>query len=781
MADDGLRLGGLSSGLAVVLNGDNKREGSGKSRLVSYCEGFGDQSVERTLEHIFNLPYKTVKQLTRPVDISTVRSIIKNEFFKHHPELKTVATKIRDGVVGLEESSISGDIRIVKQPLLVESHALFSSARANSCVWKGKWMYEVTLETCGIQQLGWATLFCPFTDHKGVGDADDSYAYDGKRVSKWNKEPEPYGQSWVVGDVIGCCIDLDYDEILFYRNGVSLGVAFGGIRKMVPGLGYYPAISLSQGERCELNFGGLPFKYPIKGFLPIQASPSSKPIATNLFDCFLRLLQMQRLERAETDTVEKLSRLKRFASFEELSQPVPQVICEELFSALNAEIGSAEYIAHGPFLSFMMEVFRIHPPHDYLNLDRVLDSLLQFEESKLLLKHVFEALSSGCKTGLLVLTDCPYSGSYSHLALACHILRREELMTLWWKSSDFEFLFEGLLSRKSQNKQDLQCLIPSVWWPGSCEDISNENSMVMTTTALSEAVNKIEEKQRDLCRLVMQFIPPVEPPQLPGSVFRTFLQNTLLKNRGADRNMPPPGVSNNSVLVSLFTVILHFLSEGFAAGDIYGWIKGSGTDSGAHVGFLHRGGQQSFPAGLFLKNDPHRIDISRLGGSYSHLSKFNPVINSEKEEEIIRWEEGCMDDEESRVTHFSRMKPCCCSSYDADLSSSSKYPVRRLGKGSHGSCSSISDRSSHVTAECSTGNLNDEIADKPSTSDHSDSEFAFRPRQHLRILQRENTLSSATLKEEELLDAMLLLYHLGLAPNFKQVREFYFLDFLFYL
>ncbi|KAI3451086.1 hypothetical protein Pfo_007751 [Paulownia fortunei] len=782
MADDGLRLGGLSSGLAVVLNGEDRREGSGKSRLVSYCEGFGDQSVERTLEHIFNLPYKTVNQLTRPVDNGAVCSIIKNEFFKHHPELKTGVSRNKYGVstiyedsqllvVGLEESSICGDIRIVKQPLLVESHALFSSARANACVWKGKWMYEVTLETSGIQQLGWATIACPFTDHKGVGDADDSYAYDGKRVSKWNKEAEPYGQSWVVGDVIECCIDLDCDEILFYRNGISLGVAFGGIRKMVPGLGYYPAISLSQGERCELNFGGHPFKYPIKGFLPIQAPPSSKSLATNLFDCFLRLLQMQRQERAEIDTVEKLRRLKRFASFEELSHPVSQGICEELFSALNAEIGSAEFIGHGPFLSFMMEVFRIHPPHDYLSLDRVLDSFLRFEESKLLFKHVFEAISSGCKTASLVLTECPYSGSYSYLALACHILRREELMTLWWKSSDFEFLFEGFLSRKSPNKQDLQCLIPSVWWPGSCEDISNENSMVLTTTALSEAVNKIEEKQRDLCRLVMQFIPPVAPLQLPGSVFRTFLQNILLKNRGADRNMPPPGVSNNSVLVSLFTVILHFLSEGFAVGDIYGWIKGSGTDSGAHVGFLHRGGQQSFPAGLFLKNDPHRMDISRLGGSYNHLSKFNPV-NGEEEEEIIRWEEGCMDDEETRVTHFSRQKPCCCSSYDADLSRISKDPVRYLGRGSRGSCSSISDRSAHVAAECSTGNLNDEIADKPSTSDHSDSEFAFRPMQQLRILPRENTLPSATLKEEELLDAMLLLYHLGLAPNFKQASSF---------
>ncbi|GER35138.1 RING finger and SPRY domain-containing protein [Striga asiatica] len=837
--DEILRLGGHSSGLAVVLNDEDRKEGAGKSRLVSYCEGFGDQSVERTLEHIFNLPYKTVCQLTGPIDNGVVRSIIKNDFSKHHPELKTAVSTNRDGVstisndpqlrvVGLEESSICGDIRIVKKPLLVESHALFSSVRANTCVWKGKWMYEVTLETSGIQQLGWSTIACPFTDHKGVGDADDSYAYDGKRVSKWNKDADPYGQSWVVGDVIGCCIDLDRDVILFYRNGISLGVAFAGIRKMVPGLGYYPAISLSQGERCELNFGGHPFKYPIKGYHPVQAPPSSLSLAASLLDCFLRLLQMQRTERAEIDTVEKLRRLKRFASFEELLRPVSHGICEELLSVISAEFGSAEYLGHGTFLSFMMDIFRVHPPHDYLTLDRVLDSFLGFEESKLLLKHVFGALSSRCKTASLVLTECPYSGSYSYLALACYIFRRQELMTLWWESSDFEFLFEGFLSRKSPNKQDLQCLIPSVWWPGSCEDISSENSMVLTTTALSEAVNKnakarvipkaarserkedsekidtfpslpyhwptiygvefflftpshdandqccclwpvkIEEKQRDLCRLVMQFIPPVAPVQLPGSVFRTFLQNILLKNRGADRNMPPTGVSNNSVLVSLFTVILHFLSEGFAMGDIHGWIKGSGTtDSEDHVGFLHRGGEQCFPAGLFLKGDPHRVDISRLGGSYSHLVKSNPV-NDEEEEEIIRWEEGCRDDEETKATHLGSKKPCCCSSYDADMSRMSKYPVRYLGKGSHGSCSSISDRASHVSAECSTSSLNDEIADKPSTSDHSDPEFSFRPMQQLWILPRESVLPSATLKEEELLDAMLLLYHLGLAPNLKQ-------------
>ena len=258
------------------------------------------------------------------------------------------------------------------------------------------------------------------------------------------------------------------------------------------------------------------------------------------------------------------------------------------------------------------------------------------------------------------------------------------------------------------------------------------------------------------------------PLQLPGSVFRTFLQNLLLKNRGADRNVPPPGVSSNSVIVSLYTVILHFLSEGFAVGDNCGWMKGCGINAESDVGFLHRGGQQTFPMGLFLKNDPHRSDISRLGGSFSHLSKSNPV--TDQEAEVVRWEEGCMDDEETRVTHLTRQQPCCCSNYDVDFTRVLKDPIRHTAKGARGHCSTIPERSAHVAAECSAGTLNDEIADKPSSSDQSEPEFDYRPVQHLMIVPRESNFSTATLREEELLDAMLLLYHIGLAPNFKQVR-----------
>ncbi|KAJ6733484.1 RING FINGER AND SRY DOMAIN-CONTAINING [Salix koriyanagi] len=269
MAEEGKRVGGLSSGLAVLLNGQDRKENSLKTRLVSSFDDFGNQPMERALEYIFGLSNE--KPFTGPVDTKLVRSILKNEYSKfciksghlvyNRYEIHINKDGCESQVVGLEELSICGDIRI-KHPLHVESLAMFSSARSNACVWKGKWLYEVLLETSGAQQLGWATLSCPFTDLNGVGD--------GKRVRKWNNDVEPYGQPWVVGDVIGCCTNPNDDEILFYRNGVSLRVAFHGICKMGPGSEYYPTISLSQGERCELNFGLVPSGTPFRGFFPFQ-------------------------------------------------------------------------------------------------------------------------------------------------------------------------------------------------------------------------------------------------------------------------------------------------------------------------------------------------------------------------------------------------------------------------------------------------------------------------------------------------------------------------------
>uniref|UniRef100_A0A1D1Z8J2 RING-type E3 ubiquitin transferase n=1 Tax=Anthurium amnicola TaxID=1678845 RepID=A0A1D1Z8J2_9ARAE len=772
-AEDGRRVGGFSSGLAVLLSGEDSKGKAQRTHLVSCCDDIRYQSIEHVLEHVFDLPSKSVPSSKRPVDVDFVRSIIDSQRWKYELE-KCSGTAKREGlvvkddghapnVVALDEMSICGELRTHRRPLQVESFAMFSSARANTCVSKGKWMYEVVLETSGILQLGWATLACPFTDRKGVGDSDDSYAFDGRRVKKWNKEAKAYGQPWVVGDVIGCCIDLEGAKISFSRNGVPLGVAFEGIRRSGTELNYYPAVSLLEGERCNLNFGSHPFKYPGDGFFPIQSPPASDFFCTYLLQCLSRVMELQYLDKSDSASFQRLRRLKRFSLLEELFDPISHGICEELFSIVGKSESSAEYIASGSLLLFLLGLFGRQAPHDCVSLDRVVDLFLEFPGSHVLFHHLIKALSSNCRIAPLVLMDCPFSGSYPYLALACHILKHEELMILWWKSTDFEYSLEGFLSRKGPNKQDLQCLIPSVWRPGSSEEMYVESSMMLTTTALSGAVNKIEELQRDLCRLVIKFIPPISPPQSPGSVFRTFLRNFIMKVRGADHKMASSGAPHNSVLVSLYMVILHFLSESSALEGVYEWMNGSRTKSG---GFLHRSGKRSFPTGLLLRTDPHRTSIPRLGGSFFHLMKSHPINHDEIEE--ATWDEGCFDSEDTKVTHSTRQKPCCCSGFDVDLLKILKDPIRFTTKGPRAACSPMPERSAHVAAECSAGSLNDEIVDKPSSSDQAESTFGCRPLQQLENVSSSSHSSSAILREEELLDALLLLYHLGVSANFKQ-------------
>lgn len=277
---------------------------------------------------------------------------------------------------------------------------------------------------------------------------------------------------------------------------------------------------------------------------------------------------------------------------------------------------------------------------------------------------------------------------------------------------------------------------------------------------------QIEEMHRQLCCMIIRFIPPITPSQLPGSVFRTFLQNLISKTRGAEHKMSPSDASSNSTLVSLFTVILYFLSEGFSMDDLYD-LMGSTGNAEVGGGFLHRGGKRKFSVALFLNSDSHRNWISRVGGSINHLLKSNPIYDEKK---VMLWDEGCMDDCDTRITHSTRQKPCCCSFSEADIFRTSKDNVKCLGKSSKGPCTSIPERS--VNAECAAGSLNDGIVDKPSSSDPTESNFGYQTLQHLGSESIVNTSSLDVLREEELLDIMLFLYHLGVAPKFRQAGLF---------
>ena len=155
----------------------------------------------------------------------------------------------------------------------IEARDSFVSVRANNCLVKGKWCYEVLLESNGLLQIGFCQLKTVFNSQYGVGDDIHSFGYDGYRISCWNKDGIKYGKIWDYGDIIGVCIDLDNKQLEFYQNGEKLGI----IKKNVengPGVAYFPAISFSDYEKCYFNFGACPLTYSYSGYEPMDIPKS---------------------------------------------------------------------------------------------------------------------------------------------------------------------------------------------------------------------------------------------------------------------------------------------------------------------------------------------------------------------------------------------------------------------------------------------------------------------------------------------------------------------------
>ena len=155
----------------------------------------------------------------------------------------------------------------------IEGKSNFVSVRANNCLVKGKWCYEVLLLSNGLLQIGFCQLNTEFSDNYGVGDDIHSIGYDGYRLRCWNKEENKYGKVWDYGDIIGVCLNLDENKIEYYQNGEKLGVVQIEIEHG-PGVAYFPAVSLSENEKCFFNFGSTTLVYNYEGYEPMDIPKS---------------------------------------------------------------------------------------------------------------------------------------------------------------------------------------------------------------------------------------------------------------------------------------------------------------------------------------------------------------------------------------------------------------------------------------------------------------------------------------------------------------------------
>ncbi|QDZ23495.1 E3 ubiquitin-protein ligase [Chloropicon primus] len=510
-----------------------------------------------------------------------------------------VPSRLGPATVCLDTEACNGYVKMDEHNLGMESLSNFCSARTNTCVLSGSWQYEVILGTAGIQQVGWATPTCPFTNEEGVGDFPNSYAYDGKRVRKWNVSCHPYGQPWMPGDVIGCCFDVDEGEISFYRNGRPLGVAFKGVKRHMPGMAYFPAFSLSHGERCVTNFGNLPFRYPIGGFGPIQEPPKRSFLQVGAF-----LLEA-------LDTVAASDIVKDSLTTDEYFLMV-NVLCDRLVPMLLSP-----YFIEGTLIPFLLK--KLEEEELGLTGDEAVEDLkrktnmatpkvvcllaenLSEEELDRVVQCIFSRISESCRSNFCIDMDAEDSRGTGkrnlfYLQLGIVLLENQRVRKVIFASKSFVESLEGLLVQKQPNSHDLAILLPHVWWHGAQDAEIDEKGMKEACATLENAITRVEANQVQLVLCILKH---------SKDVFKSFLRSILQKNRGALRNVQPAGLSDNSVLTSLYYVLLRLVRPLLLNDKLAAVLP-----------------KAAF-AKMFLDTDEldHYVDASRLGGTFSHLQK----------------------------------------------------------------------------------------------------------------------------------------------------------------
>ena len=465
------------------------------------------------------------------------------------------------------------------------SNSNFASMRANTCVCASRWMYEVTLKSQGIMQIGWASPSCVFNNEEGVGDSRDSFGYDGKRMRIWNVGSRRYGQNWVAGDVIGCCIDATLGTAEFYRNGVALGP----ITNLRTGLAYFPALSISIGERVRVNFGNWKFRYPVPGYSPLQLAPSSCPKAAYLTDALLRLSKLaavlgddgngEAINGADSKAGSALSVVPGSADTVEftlkLAEDEEEVYLRSALMKLPAYQQSlvrfmcAAHIIDR--LSPLMEniyLFRAYVGPLFLYLFSAAESseiavttattmsttsLSSSSKSfpLLQLRYILNMFAVCLNNSMLVrfmgglLVPFIVEDSQAHiwpqqttgLKLMRFILRDRRYIKAWLSHGEFTAQLEALFTDKGLSSDDLSIILPDVWWEGYPDTASDSPSTLVlpspsfsSNSGASSAADEIRPSlQREKFQQRMKELENkmAEMDALRSELFSLFLNDTL--------------------------------------------------------------------------------------------------------------------------------------------------------------------------------------------------------------------------------------------------------------
>ncbi|NXJ51307.1 RN123 ligase, partial [Spizaetus tyrannus] len=533
---------------------------------------------------------------------------------------QVVEGRLGPSTVVLDHTSGFEGLLLVDDDLLgVIGHSNFGSIRATTCVYKGKWIYEVLISSQGLMQIGWCTLNCRFNQEEGVGDTPDSYAYDGNRVRKWNVTTTNYGKSWAAGDIVSCLIDLDEGTIAFCLNGISLGTAFDNITRGA-GMAYFPAISLSFKESVAFNFGSRPLRYPlVEGYRPLQDPPVADLVKARKLLGYLKNVIHIGIDVTEGKLVEKDTSMWQLQG-----EPTVLITLAHIFNYFSPLMCKV-YLVEDVLMTFLLSILErggaveAHPLIQQL-LDLMWLLMEEYEVHECL-KQLLMSLLRAYRFSPII----PDLGLQIHyLRLTIAVLKHEKSRKYLLSNVLFDVLrsvvFFYIKSPLRVEEAGLQELIPTTWWPNRFTKEGKESKEAKEESAEERLRRRAYERG---CQRLKKRIEVVEGLQV--QILKLLLNN---KDRGG-------GEASRYIFLNKFR---KFLQENASN-------RGNLTvlcPPEYMVCFLHRlitalrffwdGHKAKTPAALsseeayvppqlFYNGKVDYFDLQRLGGLLSHLKK----------------------------------------------------------------------------------------------------------------------------------------------------------------
>ena len=151
-----------------------------------------------------------------------------------------------------------GNYALTNGNLTVSGSARFDSV-ATFAVSSGKWFWEITNTDVGIAYNGILNInqFRTAPGAIGSGGVYTHYVYDGTKYRDANPSgASAYGASYTDGDIVGVALNLDDNEITFYKNGTSQGAI------TIPNDLYTAYLYSDSGSyNYSINFGQRAFSY----------------------------------------------------------------------------------------------------------------------------------------------------------------------------------------------------------------------------------------------------------------------------------------------------------------------------------------------------------------------------------------------------------------------------------------------------------------------------------------------------------------------------------------